>query len=78
MRSNPETKPRSAVDPTISRVYRVDQGLDLVRSVPVGIDRVHAYSLRVTVPELRPVFDGSEQLVSIALYPWYLRQVSLP
>jgi len=32
----------------------------------------------VTVPELRTLFDGSEQLVAIALYPWYLRQVSLP
>src|SRR5262249_26399954 len=78
MRSKPETRPRSAVDPTISRIYRVDQGMDLVRSVPGGIDRVQAYSLRVTVPELSAVFDGSEQLVGIALFPWYLRQVLLP
>jgi hypothetical protein len=39
---------------------------------------VQAYSLRVTVPELRALFDGGEQLVSIALVPWYLRQVSQP
>lgn len=78
VRSKPEAKPRSAADPTILRLYRVDQGLDVVRSVPAGIDRTQAYSLRVTVSELRPIFDGSEQLVSIALLPWYLRQVSLP
>lgn len=77
-RSKPETKPRSAADPTILRLYRIDQGLDVVRSVSAGIDRVQAYSLRVTVPELRPLFDGTEQLVSIALLPWYLRQVSQP
>jgi hypothetical protein len=77
-RSKPETKPRSATDPSILRLYRIDQGLDVVRSGPTGIDRVQAYSLRVTVPELRSVFDGSEQLVGIALLPWYLRQVSTP
>ena len=50
----------------------------MVRSIPAGIDRVQAYSLRVTVPELRPLFDGSEQLVSVSLIPWYLREVSQP
>jgi len=74
MRSKSESRPRSAVDPAISRIYRVDQGLDLIRSVPLGIDRVQTYSLRVTLPELRAIFDGNEQVVSIALYPWYLRQ----
>ncbi|MGH7331352.1 MAG: hypothetical protein ACREKS_01130 [Candidatus Rokuibacteriota bacterium] len=78
VRSKPETKPRSAADPTIVRLYRLDQGVDVVRSVPAGVDRVQAYSLRVTVPELRPIFDGSEQVVSISLLPWYLRQVSQP
>jgi hypothetical protein len=71
-----EAKPRSAADPTIQRLYRFDQGADVVRSIPAGIDRVQAYALRVTVPELRPLFDGSEQLVSISLVPWYLREVS--
>jgi len=78
MRSRPEAKPRSAADPTILRLYKVDQGVDVVRSVPAGIDRVQAYSLRVMVPELRPLFDGSEKLVNISLVPWYLRQVSQP
>jgi len=78
MQSNAETRPRSAVDPTLQRIYRANQGLDLVRSLPLGIDRVQSYSLRVTISELRNVFDGSEQLVSLALFPWYLRQVSLP
>jgi hypothetical protein len=67
MRLKQEARPRSAIDPTIVRIYRADQGLDVVRSVPAGIDRVQAYSLRVTLPELRELFDGGEQLIAIAL-----------
>ena len=78
MQSNLETGARSAADPGVARIYRADQGVDFVRSVPLGIERMQDYSLRVTVPELRAVFDGSEQVISIALFPWYLRQVSLP
>lgn len=73
-----ESKPRSAVDPNFFRIYRVDQGLDVVKSVPAGVDRLQQYSLRATMAELRKLFDGTEQLVSVSLLPWYLRQVSLP
>jgi hypothetical protein len=34
VRSKTESKPRSAADPTILRLYQVDQGQDVVRSVP--------------------------------------------
>jgi hypothetical protein len=77
-RAKPEAKPHSAVDPSFFRIYRIDQGIDVVKSLPAGIDRVRSYQFRVTVPELRPLFDGTEQLVSIAVLPWYVRQVSLP
>lgn len=73
-----EGKPRSTVDANFFRIYRFDQGLDVVKSVPTSVDRVQQYSLRVTMAELRKLFDGSEQLVSVALVPWYHRQVSLP
>jgi hypothetical protein len=77
-RTKPEARPHSLVDPTFFRIYRIDQGTDVVKSLPGGIDRVRNYQLRVTVPELRPLFDGTEQLVSIAVLPWYVRQVFLP
>jgi len=32
----------------------------------------------VTVPELCRLFDGSEQLLSITVVPWYVRQVFPP
>jgi hypothetical protein len=73
-----DAKPRSTVDANFFRIYRVDQGVDVVRSVPTSVDRVQQYSLRVTIPELRTMLDGSEQLVSVSLLPWYTRQVSLP
>lgn len=77
-RTKLEAKPHSAVDPSFFRIYRIEQGVDMVKSVPAGIDRVPNYQLRVTVPELRKLFDGTEQVVSIAVIPWYIRQTSLP
>ena len=77
-RAKAEAKPRSGADPTVWRTYRFEQGVDVVKSIPAGIDRVQSYQLRVTVPELGKLFDGSEQLVSIAAIPWYTRQTFLP
>lgn len=66
---------RSTADPTVLRIYRVDQLVDVVKSVPEGIDRMLSYQLRVTLPEFSDLFDGSEELVSISVSPWYVRQV---
>jgi len=77
-RAKPEFKLRSPVEPAFTRIYRVDQGTDVVRSLPSAIDRVQSYQLRVTMSELSPLFDGTEQLVSIAVLPWFVRQVYLP
>ena len=77
-RSKGESKVYSAVEPTFFRLYRVDQGVDVVKSVPAGIDRVQKYRFRSTVTELARLFDGSEQLVAISVIPWYFREVRLP
>jgi hypothetical protein len=78
VRTTVESRPHSAVDPSFFRIYRIDQGLDVVRSAPASIDRVQGYQLRVTLTEFRKLFDGSEQLVSIAVVPWHVRHVYLP
>jgi hypothetical protein len=78
LRSKAELKVYSAVEPTFFRIYRNDQGLDVVRSIPGGIDRVQSYQLRVDVSELRSLFDGHEQLVSIVSLPFYIRHTHLP
>lgn len=77
-RAKSEGKPRSGADLAIWRIYRVDQAVDVVRSVPAGIDRVKSYQLRVNVPEFSKLFDGSEQVVSISSVPVYTRQTLLP
>lgn len=77
-RAKAESKVYSAVEPDFFRIYRVDQGVDVVKSVPAGVDRVQGYEFRTTVAELAKLFDGSEQLVSISVLPWYVRQVFLP
>jgi hypothetical protein len=69
---------RSGVDPSILRIYKVHELVDVVRSVPQNIDRVLSYQFRVTIPEFSDLFDGAERLVSITIVPWYVRQVYGP
>jgi len=77
-RAKIELKPHSSVDPTFYRIYRYDQGSDLIKSIPDGINRVKSYKFRVTIKELSKIFDGTEQLVGIVVAPWYVRQLFLP
>jgi hypothetical protein len=78
VRSKSESKVYSAVEPAFFRIYRVEQGADVVKSVPASIDRVQNFKLTVGIQELKKTFDGSEKVVSVTMIPWYLRQVSLP
>jgi hypothetical protein len=71
-------KVRSSVEPDFLRIYHDDYSNDLVKSIPAGIDRVQYYKFRTTIPELRKMFDGSEQLISIMVNPCRVRKVFLP
>ncbi len=77
-RKKKKSKLYSAVDPSFFRIYQYDQIMDVVKSTPANINRVSDYQLRVTMSELRKLFDGTEQLVGIALVPSYRRQTFLP
>jgi hypothetical protein len=77
-RAKSEMKMHSSVEPGFFRIYRIDGTTDIIRSIPAAIDRVQKYQLRVNVPELGKLFDGTEQLVGIAVSPAYLREVFLP
>ena len=77
-RAKAEARPHSAVDPSFYRIYRYDEGSDLVKSIPSGVDRVSNYEFSSTIQELQKIFDGSEQLRSITIRPWYVREVFLP
>jgi len=77
-RDKSEQKIYSAVQPSFFRIYRLDTATDMVKSIPAGIDRVQKYQLRMAVPELSKLFDGTEHLVGISVIPLYVRQVFLP
>jgi hypothetical protein len=77
-RGKVEAKIYSSVRPDFYRIYRIEQAVDVVRSVPAGTDQVQKYVFKASGPQFAPLFDGSEQLISVTSLPWYSRQVFLP
>ena len=77
-RGKVEAKVYAAIKPDFYRIYRFEQAADVARSTSTGIDRVSKISFKVTGAKLAPLFDGSQQLISVTSVPWYSRQVSLP
>jgi hypothetical protein len=78
VRGKVELMPHSGVKPDFYRIYRIEQAADVVRSSAIGTDRAEKYVFKASGAKLSPLFDGSEQLVSITSLPFYTRQVSLP
>ena len=78
VRSKAEATPHSAVKPDFYRIYRFEQAAEVVRSTATGTDRAQKYEFKATGAKLSPLFDGSEQLVSITSVPFYSRQIFLP
>ena len=78
-RTKREHKAYSSVDPNILVLFRDDYAGDVVKSIPAGIDKVKNYEFKVTKSsELGEMFDGSEQLVGIAVNLSRVRQKFLP
>jgi hypothetical protein len=67
----------AAQDPTIVRWYQEDQVMNVVRSDPLGVNRVTELSLEVT-GELEDVLDGTERIVAVVIQRPYMRQVYVP
>lgn len=77
-RESGEAQLLSARDPTLWQRHKFDAVAEVIKSVPEGTDRVQEYRFRLTGPEYRELFDGSEQLIGISVAPWHLRQVFGP
>ncbi len=77
-RGKRELKIYSSVDPSFYRIYRTDEAVDVVKSVPGNVDRVKHYSFTIKLPEYAKVLDGTEQLIAIVQYPLYVINISLP
>jgi hypothetical protein len=68
----------AAAKPDFFRIYRVEQGVDVVRSVPNNTDQMVKISVKTSGAKFGPLLDGSQQLISVTSIPWYSRQVFLP
>lgn len=73
-----EAKVYSGAKPEFFRIYRVDQVVDIARSTATGVDRVTKVSFKASGPKLAPLFNGSEQLISVTSIPSYSRSIFLP
>lgn len=66
----------AAKDPSIMRVYQEDQVIDIVKSVPMKVDRVSEIIINVR-GELEDVF-GSGRVVAVVIQQPYMREVYVP
>lgn len=73
-----DAKNYSAAKPEFYRIYKTEQAVDVARSTATGVDRVTKFSLTASGPKLAPLFNGSEQLISITSVPFYSRSIYIP
>jgi hypothetical protein len=71
VRGKAQAKVHSAAKPDFYRIYQFEQAADVARSASTGVDRVSKFLFKASGPKLAPVFDGSQQLVSITSAPYY-------
>jgi hypothetical protein len=78
-RGSQETKFWSSVNPNFYQIFKIEQGLDIMRNATVPVrDRVAEFSYKATGGKIAPLFDGTERVVSIDALHWYNRGVYLP
>jgi hypothetical protein len=68
----------SGAKPDFYRLYRYTQAADVVRGAGAAAERLTWFNFKASGPKLGPLFDGTEQLISIVALPYYSRQVYLP
>jgi hypothetical protein len=74
-----EVKFFSPTNPSSYQIFKVEQGLDIMRNATVPVrDRVTEFSYKGSGGKIAPLFDGTERVVSIDALHWYNRGVYLP
>jgi hypothetical protein len=74
-----EVKFFSPTDPSSYQIFKVEQGLDIMRNATVPVrDRVKEFSYKASGGRLGALFDGSERVVSIDSFHCYNRGIYLP
>ena len=77
-RGKSESSTYSGAKPDFFRIYRVEFASDVARSIATGVDRISQISFKAAGPKLAPLFDGTQQLISVTSIPLYSRQTFLP
>ena len=50
----------------------------MVRGAGTGPERLQKVTFKAAGEKLSPLFDGTEQLISMTSVPWYQREIYLP
>jgi hypothetical protein len=77
MRVVAESINHSAKNPEFWRIYRVEQGVEVLRSKATNIDAVKEFKLVAKGGRFGELVEGAD-LVSITALPWYSRKIYLP
>jgi hypothetical protein len=74
-----ETKFYSAATPDTYQIWKIDQGLDIMRNATVQVpDKVKSLDLKASGGKVGALFDGTQRVVSVDALHWYNRVVSSP
>lgn len=74
-----ETKFFSAADPGFYQIWKIDQGLDIMRNATVPVkDRVKTLEFKASGGRIAKLFDGNVRVLSVDALHWYNRAVSSP
>jgi hypothetical protein len=78
-KTSAETKFFSATNPGVYQVFKIDQGLDIMRNATIDVrDRVTEFRYKASGGRIGALFDGSERVLSIDAIHWYNRAISAP
>jgi hypothetical protein len=74
-----EVKFFSASDPNRYQIWKIDQGLDIMRNATINVaDRVKEFQFKAAGGKIAQLLDGTERVVSVDALPWYNRIISSP
>jgi hypothetical protein len=74
-----ETKFYSAANPGTYQIWKIDQGLDIMRNATEQMpDKVKSIDLKALGGKVGMLFDGSQRVVSVDALHWYNRVTSSP
>jgi len=74
-----DTKFYSAEHPDFYQIWKIEQGLDIMRNATVPVkDRVKQFELKASGGKIGKLMDGTERVVSVDSLHWYNRGIYAP